>query len=121
MLSEALIREAHGDAIAAAEVLTGAVQQGLVSATGRPAGLVTGSPEATSAARVLYRDLNRDCVRALRPKPPFGCQSTAETKTPSPTKDGHAGTGHEATGFAHLSLRNSKVESVPQRKKHLTV
>lgn len=53
VLSEASVLEAHGDAVAAAEVLASAVQQGLVSATGRPAGLVTNSPEATVIARVL--------------------------------------------------------------------
>lgn len=53
VLSEASILEVHGDATAAAEILAGAVRQGLVSATGRPAGLVTGSPEATVVARVL--------------------------------------------------------------------
>jgi len=53
ILSEASILEAHGDAVAAAEVLASAVRQGLVTATGRPAGLVTHSPEATVVARVL--------------------------------------------------------------------
>jgi hypothetical protein len=53
VLSEASILEAHGDAVAAAEVLAGAVRQGLVSATGRPAGLVNDSPEAIVVARVL--------------------------------------------------------------------
>ena len=55
VLSEASILEAHGDAAAAARVLAGAVQQGLVSATGRPAGLVNHSPEATVVARVLSK------------------------------------------------------------------
>jgi len=55
ILSEASILEAHGDAVAAAEVLASAVRQGLVTATGRPAGLVTHSPEATVVARVLSR------------------------------------------------------------------
>lgn len=53
VLSEASILEAHGDATAAAEILARAVRQGLVSTTGRPAGLVTSSPEATVVARVL--------------------------------------------------------------------
>jgi hypothetical protein len=53
VLSEASILEAHGDATAAAEVLAGAVKRGLVSATGRPAGIVAGSPEATVVSRVL--------------------------------------------------------------------
>lgn len=53
VLSEASILEAHGDAKAAAEILAEAVRQGLVSATGRPAGLVTSSPEATIVARVF--------------------------------------------------------------------
>ncbi len=53
VLSEASILETHGDAAAAAEILAGAVRQGLVSATGRPAGLATNSPEATIVARVL--------------------------------------------------------------------
>jgi hypothetical protein len=53
VLSEASILEAHSDAVAAAEVLAVAVRQGLVSATGRPAGLVTNSPEAIVVARVL--------------------------------------------------------------------
>jgi hypothetical protein len=53
VLSEASILEAHGDIGAAAEVLAGAIRQGLVSATGRPAGLVTSSPEATIVGRVL--------------------------------------------------------------------
>jgi len=55
VLSEASILEVHGDAVAAAEVLAGAVRQGLVSATGRPAGLVTNSPEAIVVARVLSK------------------------------------------------------------------
>ncbi len=55
VLSEASILEAHGDATAAAEILAGAVRQGLVSATGRPAGLVSSSPEATVVARVFSR------------------------------------------------------------------
>jgi hypothetical protein len=53
VLSEASILEVHGDVVAAAEVLALAVRQGLVSATGRPAGLVTNSPEAIVVARVL--------------------------------------------------------------------
>jgi hypothetical protein len=53
VLCEASILEAHGDASGAAEILAGAVRQGLVSATGRPAGLVTTSPEAIVVARVL--------------------------------------------------------------------
>lgn len=55
ILSEASILEAHGDAVAAAEVLASAVRQGLVTATGRPAGLATQSPEATVVARVLSK------------------------------------------------------------------
>jgi len=55
VLSEASILEAHGDATTAAEVLAGAVRQGLVGATGRPAGLETSSPEATVVGRVLSR------------------------------------------------------------------
>lgn len=54
VLSEASILEAHGDATAAADILAEAVKQGLVSATGRSAGLITGSPEATVVARVLF-------------------------------------------------------------------
>lgn len=53
VLSEASILETHGDTTAAAEVLAAAVRQGLVCATGRSAGLVTGSPEATVIAEVL--------------------------------------------------------------------
>lgn len=53
VLSEASILEAHGDAVGAAEVMSSAVRQGLVSGTGRPAGLATNSPEATVVARVL--------------------------------------------------------------------
>ncbi len=53
ILSEASILEAHGDAVAAAEALASAVRQGLVTATGRAAGLVTDSPEATVVGRVL--------------------------------------------------------------------
>lgn len=53
VLSEASILEAQGDAAVAAEVLASAIRQGLVSATGRPAGLVTSSPEANIVARVL--------------------------------------------------------------------
>jgi hypothetical protein len=53
ILSEASILEAHGDAVAGAEVLARAVRDGLVTATGRPAGLATHSPEATVVARVL--------------------------------------------------------------------
>lgn len=55
VLCEASILEAHGDATAAAEILAGAVRQGLVSATGRPAGLASSSPEATVVARVFSR------------------------------------------------------------------
>jgi hypothetical protein len=54
VLSEASILQAHGNATGAAEILGGAVRQGLVSATGRPAALVTSSPEATVVARVLF-------------------------------------------------------------------
>jgi hypothetical protein len=53
VLSQASILEAHGDAVAAAEVLAEAIRRGLVSATGRPAGLITNSPEAIVVARVL--------------------------------------------------------------------
>ncbi len=53
VLSEASILAAQGNAIAAAEILAEAVRQGLVSATGRPAGLATNSPEATIVALVL--------------------------------------------------------------------
>jgi hypothetical protein len=53
VLSEASVLLAHGDATAAGEVLAGAIRQGLVSATGRAAGLVTNSPEATIVAGVL--------------------------------------------------------------------
>ena len=53
VLSEASILEAHGDARAAAEILTEAVRKGLVTATGRSAGLVGSSPEATIVARVV--------------------------------------------------------------------
>lgn len=55
VLSEASILEAHDDAMAAAEIMAGAIKRGLVCATGRPAGLLTGSPEATIVARVLSR------------------------------------------------------------------
>jgi hypothetical protein len=53
VLSEASILEAHGNATAAAEILAGAVRQGLVSSTGRPAGLATNSPETNVVSRVL--------------------------------------------------------------------
>jgi hypothetical protein len=53
VLSEASILEAHHDATAAAEILAGAVRQGLISATGRASGLISSSPEATIVARVL--------------------------------------------------------------------
>lgn len=55
VLAEASILETHGDATGAAEILAGAVRRGLVCSTGRPAGLVAGSPEATVVARVLSR------------------------------------------------------------------
>jgi hypothetical protein len=55
VLSEASILELHGGAVAAAQLLAGAVRQGLVSATSRPAGLVTNSPEAIVVARVLSK------------------------------------------------------------------
>lgn len=55
VLSEASILEVHGDATAAAEILAGAVRWGLVSATGRSAGLTTSSPEAIIVARILSR------------------------------------------------------------------
>ena len=53
VLSEASILVAHGDAAGASEILAGAIRQGLVSATGRAAGLVTDSPEATIVAGAL--------------------------------------------------------------------
>lgn len=53
VLSEASVLEGHGDTMAAAVLLAGAIQQGLVSATGRPAGLATTSPEAMVVTRVL--------------------------------------------------------------------
>lgn len=53
VLSEAAILDLHGDTIEAGEILAGAVTQGLVSATGRSAGLASGSPESTIVARVL--------------------------------------------------------------------
>ena len=53
VLLEASILEAHGDPVGAAEILAGAVRQGLVCATGRPAGLDTSSPEGAIVARVL--------------------------------------------------------------------
>ncbi|WP_157654788.1 hypothetical protein [Burkholderia ubonensis] len=61
VLTEASILDAHGDAGAAAEILAGAVRQGLVNATGRSAGLATSSPEATVVGRVLSHlpDMNQ--------------------------------------------------------------
>ena len=53
LLAEASICQAHGDAVGAAGILAAAVREGLVSATGRPGGLVTQSPEATVVGRVL--------------------------------------------------------------------
>jgi hypothetical protein len=53
ILAEASILEAHGDPIAAAEVLANGVRQGLVTATGRADGMTTRSPESDVVARVL--------------------------------------------------------------------
>lgn len=53
VLSEASVLEVHGNARTAAEILSGAIKQGLVSTTGRDAGLTTNSPEAIIVARVL--------------------------------------------------------------------
>ncbi len=53
VLSVASILEAHGDAAAAAKILAGAVWQGLVSSTGRPAGIASSSPEAFVVSRVF--------------------------------------------------------------------
>ena len=47
--------EAHGDPVAAAEVLASGVRQGLVTATGRADGMTTRSPESDVVARVLSR------------------------------------------------------------------
>ncbi|MDL2403089.1 hypothetical protein [Rhizobium mayense] len=55
ILAEASILEAHGDAIAAAEILANGVRQGLVTATGRADGMTTRSPESDVVARVLSR------------------------------------------------------------------
>ena len=55
ILAEASILEAHGDAVAAAEVLASGVRQGLVTATGRADGMTTRSPESDVVARVLSR------------------------------------------------------------------
>ncbi|MHC1481719.1 hypothetical protein ACYJW8_15865 [Frateuria aurantia] len=53
ILAEASILEAHGDAVAAAEILASGVRQGLVTATGRADGMTTRSPESDVVARVL--------------------------------------------------------------------
>ncbi|MBT1157116.1 hypothetical protein J1C56_16080 [Aminobacter anthyllidis] len=55
ILAEASILEAHGDAVAAAEILASGVRQGLVTATGRADGMTTRSPESDVVARVLSR------------------------------------------------------------------
>ena len=55
ILAEASILEAHGDPLAAAEVLASGVRQGLVTATGRADGMTTRSPESDVVARVLSR------------------------------------------------------------------
>lgn len=55
ILAEASILEAHGDPVAAAEVLACGVRQGLVTATGRADGMTTRSPESDVVARVLSR------------------------------------------------------------------
>lgn len=55
ILAEASILEAHGDGVAAAEVLASGVRQGLVTATGRADGMTTRSPESDVVARVLSR------------------------------------------------------------------
>lgn len=55
ILAEASIFEAHGDAVAAAEILASGVRQGLVTAPGRADGMTTRSPESDVVARVLSR------------------------------------------------------------------
>ena len=55
ILAEASILEAHGDAVAAAEILASGVRQGLVAAMGRANGMITRSPESDVVARILYR------------------------------------------------------------------
>ena len=55
ILAEASILEAHGDAVAAAEILASGIRQGLVTATGRADGMTTRSPESDVVARVLSR------------------------------------------------------------------
>ena len=55
ILAEASILEAHGDAVAAAEILASGVRQGLVTATGRADGMTTHSPESNVVACVLSR------------------------------------------------------------------
>jgi hypothetical protein len=55
ILAEASILEAHGDAVAAAEILASGVRQGLVTATGRADGMTTRSPESDVVGRVLSR------------------------------------------------------------------
>jgi len=58
VLSEASILDSHGNATVAANILAEAIQQGLVSATGRPDGLTTGSPEAIFFACALTQHPN---------------------------------------------------------------
>ena len=53
VLAEASIHQAHRDALSAASLLAAAVKEGLISATGRPGGLATQSPEAMVVGRVL--------------------------------------------------------------------
>lgn len=53
ILAEASILEAHGDGVAAAEILASGVRQGLVTATGRADGMTTRSPESNVVACVL--------------------------------------------------------------------
>lgn len=55
ILAEASILEAHGDPVAAAEVLASGVRQGLVTATSRADGMTTRSPESDLVTRVLSR------------------------------------------------------------------
>ncbi|RQT57703.1 hypothetical protein DF050_04060 [Burkholderia cepacia] len=61
VLAEASILDAHDETEGAAHILADAVRQGLVNATGRPAGLATSSPEATVVGRVLSHlpDMNQ--------------------------------------------------------------
>ncbi|MGM4980913.1 hypothetical protein [Rhizobium sp. 11_C7_N12_5] len=55
VLAEVSILDAHDNPVAAAEVLASSVRQGLVTATGRPSGIVTHSPEATIVSRPLSK------------------------------------------------------------------